>query len=125
MEHAMAESEERIEKLEHDVRVIKEQGASKLDLAEVKADLSAKLAVTKADILVRLAEVEGQLRSEISEVAAEIGAGESRMKVELAKVENGLRTDIERAKSSLLMWVVTAIFLAQLLPALLKQFGLT
>jgi DNA-binding ferritin-like protein len=34
-----------------------------------------------------------------------------------------LKADIAEAKASIIMWVVTAIFLAQLLPALLKRFG--
>jgi DNA-binding ferritin-like protein len=34
-----------------------------------------------------------------------------------------LKADIAAAKASIIMWVVTAIFLAQLLPALLNRFG--
>jgi hypothetical protein len=34
------------------------------------------------------------------------------------------RADIADAKNSIVMWVVSAVLLAQLLPALLKKFGL-
>jgi len=34
------------------------------------------------------------------------------------------RADVTDAKNSIIMWVVSAILLAQLLPALLKKFGL-
>jgi hypothetical protein len=34
------------------------------------------------------------------------------------------KADVADAKSSIIMWVVSAILLAQLLPAILKKFGL-
>jgi intein-encoded DNA endonuclease-like protein len=34
------------------------------------------------------------------------------------------KADVADAKNSIIMWVVSAILLAQLLPALLKKFGL-
>lgn len=34
------------------------------------------------------------------------------------------KADLSDAKNSIIMWVVSAILLAQLLPALLKKFGL-
>jgi hypothetical protein len=34
------------------------------------------------------------------------------------------KADVAEARSSIIMWVVSAILLAQLLPALLKKFGL-
>jgi hypothetical protein len=33
------------------------------------------------------------------------------------------KTDVVEAKNSVIMWVVSAIFLAQVLPALIKQLG--
>jgi hypothetical protein len=44
-------------------------------------------------------------------------------KVDLAELKSELKSDIADAKSSIIMWVVSAIFLAQLLPSLLKHFG--
>ena len=34
------------------------------------------------------------------------------------------KADLTEAKNSIIMWVVSAIFLAQLLPTLLKKFGI-
>lgn len=38
--------------------------------------------------------------------------------------KDGTKASIAEAKNSIIMWVVSAILLAQLLPALLKKFGL-
>jgi hypothetical protein len=49
-------------------------------------------------------------------------------KSDLAELKAELKVEIKvaiaEAKTSIIMWVVSAIFLAQLLPALLKNFGL-
>jgi hypothetical protein len=43
--------------------------------------------------------------------------------VAVIKSNYATRSDISEAKNSVVMWVVSAILLAQLLPALLKKFG--
>jgi hypothetical protein len=45
-------------------------------------------------------------------------------KTDIAELRTELRTAIAEAKTSIILWVVSAIFLAQLLPAVLKKFGL-
>ncbi|WP_338758502.1 hypothetical protein [Massilia sp. METH4] len=42
--------------------------------------------------------------------------------VALIKATYATKTDIAEAKSAIIMWVVTAIFLAQLLPGLVKHY---
>ena len=111
----MDEPEERITRLEQDVQVIRQQGATKVDLAELKAELVGKLAIVKADILVRLAEVEGGLKLEMNAVRVEMSA----MRVDMS----ALRLGIERSQSRLFRWVVAVVFLGQLVPALLKHPG--
>jgi hypothetical protein len=44
--------------------------------------------------------------------------------VAVIKSNYSTKADVSDAKNSIIMWVVSAIFLAQLLPALLKKFGL-
>lgn len=47
------------------------------------------------------------------------------IKQELAVIKSNYATkaDVLDAKNSIIMWVISAVFLAQLLPAILKQFG--
>ena len=41
------------------------------------------------------------------------------------KLENiATKADVAEAKNSIIMWCVSAVLLAQLLPAILKKFGL-
>lgn len=42
----------------------------------------------------------------------------------VVKSNYATKSDIAEAKNSIIMWVVSAVLLAQLLPALLKKFGL-
>lgn len=44
--------------------------------------------------------------------------------VAVIKSNYATKVDISDAKNSIVMWVVSAILLAQLLPALLKKFGM-
>lgn len=44
--------------------------------------------------------------------------------VAVIKSNYATKADISDAKNSIVMWVVSAILLAQLLPALLKKFGM-
>lgn len=46
-----------------------------------------------------------------------------RLNTEMA-TKDFVRATVMEAKNSIIMWVVSAILLAQLLPALLKKFGL-
>jgi hypothetical protein len=43
---------------------------------------------------------------------------------DVAALRGDMKSSVAEAKNSIIMWVVSAILLAQLLPALLKRFGL-
>ena len=50
----------------------------------------------------------------------------SAFQIDVAVIKSNYATkaDVSDAKNSIIMWVVSAILLAQLLPAILKKFGL-
>ena len=45
-------------------------------------------------------------------------------KEDVAALRGDMKASVAEAKNSIIMWVVSAILLAQLLPAVLKKFGL-
>lgn len=90
----------RVEKLEQDVAVIK------ADLALIKATYA-----TKSDV----AEAKAATKADIAEAKAATMA-------DIAEARAATRVDIAEAKAAIILWVVTAVFLAQLLPSLLKIY---
>ncbi|TYQ19671.1 UNVERIFIED_ORG: hypothetical protein JN05_01038 [Zoogloea ramigera] len=87
--------EQRVTKLEFEMEAIK------LDLGILKATVA-----TKTDLAEAIAKVNADTRSSIAEVKAETKAG------------------IAEAKNTIIVWVVGSVFLAQLLPGLLRKLGL-
>lgn len=45
-------------------------------------------------------------------------------KVDIAELRGDLKAGLAETKASIIMWVVTSVFVGQLLPALLKLFNL-
>ena len=75
--------------------------------------------------------------AKLEALAEKTGERLAAIDVKLAKIEtrmdegfknfsttDGMKAAVAEAKNSIIMWVVSAILLAQLLPALLKKFGL-
>lgn len=56
--------------------------------------------------------------------AVEKDAAAIKMDVAVMKSNYATKADVSDAKNSIIMWVVSAILLAQLLPAILKKFGM-
>lgn len=63
----------------------------------------------------------GKLEAIADKTAERLGALER--DVAVIKSNYATNADISDAKNSIVMWVVSAILLAQLLPVLLKKFG--
>lgn len=57
-------------------------------------------------------------------VRIEVKMDQHSTKEELAALRGDMKASIAEAKNSIIMWVVSAILLAQLLPALLKRIGM-
>lgn len=90
--------EQRVTKLESEMATIK------LDLGILKATVA-----TKTD----LAEAIAKVNADIADVKAETKAAIAETK-----------TAIAEAKNAIIVWVVGSVFLAQLLPGLLRKLGL-
>lgn len=54
-----------------------------------------------------------QLEADLTAIKLDVG---------ILKANSATKTDLAEAKSSIILWVVGAIFVAQLLPSLLKLF---
>ena len=87
MEARVAKLESDITDIKIDAAVIKVNGAAKSDIADLRA-------ATKADI----ADLRAATRTDI------------------ADLKGATKADISEAKTTIIMWVVGAIFVAQLLP---------
>lgn len=63
-----------------------------------------------------------ELEERVSAVEKDLAA----IKTDLAVIKSNYATqaDVANAKNSIITWVVSAILLSQLLPALLKKFGM-
>jgi hypothetical protein len=80
-----------------------------------------RLEAIAEDTTRRLTSIEQRLTSVEQDIAVLKAKSEFyATKADIADV----RTEVIKGKNSVIMWVVSAIFLAQLLPYLLKQFGL-
>lgn len=99
MEARVAKLEADLTAIKLDLAVIKANGASKSDIADLRS-------ATKSDI----ADFRGATKSEIADLR-------STMKSDIAE----LKISIADSQTKIIMWVAVAIFLAQLLP-LVKDF---
>lgn len=70
----------------------------------------------------------GDMEARVSKLETEVSATKTTINaierdVAVIKSNYATKTDVAEAKNSIIMWVVSAILLAQVLPVLLKKFG--
>ena len=123
----------RVEKLEAqltsistDVAVIKANGATKTDMAELKSTTQTDMAELKSATQADIAELKSETRADIAELRsstkADIAELRSSTKADIAELKSSMKADLAEAKTAIIMWVVGAIFLAQLLPTVVRIF---
>ena len=71
----------------------------------------------------------GDMEARVSKLEQDISQVKDKLNtvstdVAVIKSNYATKADVAEAKNSIIMWVVSAILLAQLLPAILKKFGL-
>jgi hypothetical protein len=65
---------------------------------------------------------DGNMEARLTKLEADVA--EIKFDLSVLKATCATKSDIADTKATIIMWVVSAIFLAQLLPALLKSFGI-
>ena len=65
---------------------------------------------------------DGQMEKRIEKLETELAA--IKLDLGIIKATCATKSDLAEVKSSIILWVVTAVVLAQLLPGLLRKFGL-
>lgn len=116
MEERVSHLEAAMHGLQTDVAVIKSNYATKHDVAELRAEL-------KSDIALLRTELKTELRTEIGMLRGEMLLGFGAIQGRFGILEGA----IHKSETSTIRWVVSAVVLTQLipaLPALLKAFKL-
>ena len=87
-------------------QALREEVATKSDLAAVKTDLAADIAAVKAELAADIAAVRTDLSAEIAAVRTDVAA----VRTELAAGDHRLQVEIQTAKHDVLRWMVGMAF---------------
>jgi hypothetical protein len=99
--------------LREEVATKTDLAAVKTDLAAVKTELSAEIAAVKTELSAEIAAVKTQLSVEIATVNTRLTTADTRLTTadtRLTTVEHKLRVEIQTAKHDVLRWVVGMAF---------------
>lgn len=65
---------------------------------------------------------DGRMEKRIEKLETELAA--IKLDLGILKATSATKSDLAEAKTTIILWVVTAVILAQILPGLLRKFGL-
>jgi predicted amino acid-binding ACT domain protein len=84
--------------------------AVRTDLAAVKTELSVDIAAVKTELSIDIAAVKTELSAEIAAVKTELSVKIAAVDTRLSTVEHKLRVEIQTAKHDVLRWMVGMAF---------------
>jgi hypothetical protein len=91
-------------------QALREEVATKTDIAAVKTGLSAEIAAVKTGLSAEIAAVRTELSGEIAAVKTELSVKIAAVDAPLTSVEHKLRVEIQTAKHDVLRWMVGMAF---------------
>ena len=80
--------------------------ATKLDLAEAKAELKTEIQALRTELKDDIAELRTELRGDIAAVRTELTADIAAGRTDMATLRGELRAEIRDAKNSMLTWTI-------------------
>ena len=99
-------------------QALREEVATKTDIAAVKTDLAA----AKAELAADIAAVKTELKGDIAAVKTELKGDIATVKSDLVAVEHKLRVEIQTVKHDMLRWMVGVAFAQAGLTVALVRF---
>jgi hypothetical protein len=87
-------------------QALREEVATKTDLAAVKTELAADIAAVKTELAADIAAVKTELAADIAAVKVDIAG----VKADLVAVKHGLQVDLQATKHDMLRWMVGMAF---------------
>jgi hypothetical protein len=96
--------------LREEVATRTDLAAVRTDLAAVKTELSVDIAAVKTELSVEIAAVKTELSAEIAAVKTELSVKIAAVDTRLTTVEHKLRVEIQTAKHDVLRWMVGMAF---------------
>lgn len=83
-----------------------EQLATKLDVAEAKAEVKAEIAALRTELKGDVAALRTDLQADIAELRTELQGDIAQVRTDMATMRGELRTEIQAAKNSALTWTI-------------------
>jgi hypothetical protein len=91
-------------------QALREEVATRTDVAAVKTGLAADIAAVRTELKADIAALRSELKADIAEVRTELKAVRTELKADIAALKSDLSGDIAVAKHDMLRWIVGMAF---------------